>query len=71
MKKLTASQKLEKELAGIRESLNELLTNHIPHLKTRLGNVESRGAFHTTLILGIYAAVFAAALAIFVTVLVK
>ena len=65
------NQRLEKEIAGIRESLNELLTNHMPHLKIRIGNVESRGAFHTTLILGIYGAVFAAALAIFVTVLVQ
>ena len=65
------SQGLEKEIAGIREALTDLLTNHMPHLKTRLGNVEDRGAFHTQLILGIYGAVFAAALAIFVTVLVK
>ena len=71
MGKLTAAQRLEREVAGIREALNDLLTNHIPHLKTRLGNVEERGALNTMLILGIYAAVFAAALAIFVTVLVK
>ena len=64
------NKKLEQEIAGIRAALNELLTNHIPHLKTRPGNVEERGAFHTALILGIYGAVFAAAIAIFVTVLV-
>ena len=68
---MTEPSRLEQEVAGIRAALNELLTNHIPHLKTRLGKVEERGAFHTALILGVYFATFAAALSIIVTVLVK
>ncbi len=65
------NKKLEQEVAGIREALTDLLTNHIPHMKARLGKVEDRGAFHTTLILGVYFAVFAAALTTIVTVLVQ
>lgn len=62
---------LEQEIADIRVALNDLLTNHIPHMKTRLGKVEDRGAFHTALIPGVYFAVFAAALTTIVTVLVQ
>ena len=68
---MTEPTRLEKEVAGIRQALDKLLTNHIPHIKTRLGNVEDRGAFHTTLILGLYGTIVAGAVAIFVTVLVK
>lgn len=71
MSKLTQSQRIEKEVAGIREALTELVTNHMPHLKARIGNVEARGAFNTQLILGVYVAVFVAAVTILVTVFVR
>lgn len=68
---MTEPSRLEQEVAGIRQALNELLTNHIPHIKTRLGSVEDRGAFHTALILGLYATIVAAAATVFVTMVVK
>lgn len=71
MAKLTAVQRLECEVAGIREGLTDLLTNHMPHLKVRLGNVEDRGKFNTQLILGVYGVIAAGAIAVIVTVLVK
>ncbi|KKM07795.1 hypothetical protein LCGC14_1730350 [marine sediment metagenome] len=61
---------LEQEVAGIREALTDLLTNHMPHLKERIGKVEERGTFHTTLILGVYGATFAGAIAVIVALVV-
>jgi hypothetical protein len=68
---MTEPSRLEQEVAGIREALNELLKNHLPTLNKRLVKAEERGAFHTTLILGVYAATFAGAIAVIITVLVK
>lgn len=68
---MTEPSRLEQEVAGIREALNDLLTNHLPHIKGRLGRVEERGAWNSKLILGVYGATFAGAIAVIVTVLVK
>ncbi len=64
VKKLTQAQRLEQEVAGIREALNSILTNHLPDLDTRIG-------LNTKLILGVYGATFAGAIAVIAAVLMK
>ena len=70
VKKLTQAQRLEQEVAGIREALNSIMKNHLPSLDKRVLRVEERGKFHTTLILGVYGATFAGALAIILALVV-
>lgn len=67
---MTEPSRLEQEVAGIREALDKLLKNHLPSLDRRIGRVEDRGAFHTALILGVYGATFAAAIAVIVALVV-